>query len=76
MSMVAAVGPEGHNEDIIILLGDENIFQFRWRPMSRQLYHIPEWTQRYRRRSDGTIAGTGPSIYNNMVFFTDNTYPC
>ncbi len=75
MSMSRVKGPEGQDEDAIILLGDEHVFQFRWRPQTHTLYHIPEWTQRYRKRWDGTLAGTGPTIYDNKVFFTDNTYP-
>lgn len=63
-----------HYEDSIILLGDENIYQYRWRPSSQLLYLYPQWTRRYRSRADGGFPGTGPSIYNGNVYFTDNTY--
>lgn len=36
---------------------------------------MPEWTQQYRRRGDGTFPGTGPSIFDNQLYFTDNTFP-
>lgn len=31
------------------------------------------WTKRYRHQLDGSYPGTGPAIYNNTVYFTDNT---
>lgn len=39
------------------------------------LRQIPEWTRRYRNRWDGSFPGTGPAIFNDTVFFTDNTFP-
>ena len=49
-------------EDVVILLGDAHAFQFRWRLQTRTLYHIPEWTQRYRKRWNGILAGTWPTV--------------
>lgn len=63
------------SEDAIVLLGDEYVYQFRWQPDSRKLYPVENWTRRYRTRGDGSYPGTGPAIINDVVFFTDNTYP-
>jgi len=75
MSMVATQNEHGEDEDAIVALGDEYVHQFRWRPSEQQLYKVPIWTQRYRYRGDGSFPGTGPAIYNNVVYFTDNTFP-
>jgi len=75
MSMVAVENEHGQDEDAIVMLGDEYTYQFRWRPSEQQLYKIPAWTQRYRYRGDGSFPGTGPAIFNNVVYFTDNTFP-
>lgn len=31
------------------------------------------WTKKYRTRWSGSFPGTGPAIYDNVAFFTDNT---
>jgi hypothetical protein len=40
MAMQAVTSPDGQHEDAIILLGDENIYQFRWRPASQELFWV------------------------------------
>lgn len=42
---------------------------------TQRLYEVEEWAERYRSRNTGTFPGTGPAIYDNTVYFTDNTYP-
>ena len=64
-----------NNEDVFILLGDEFSHQYRWNSKLNKLYEIPEWSHRYRTRGKGTFPGTGPSIFNKTVYYTDNTYP-
>lgn len=64
-----------NGEDVFILLGDEFSHQYRWNSELNKLYEIPEWGRRYRTRGKGTFPGTGPSIFNNTVYYTDNTYP-
>lgn len=64
-----------NGEDVFILLGDEFSHQYRWNSNLNKLYEIPEWSKRYRSRGKGTFPGTGPSIFNQTVYYTDNTYP-
>lgn len=66
---------ESESEDVIVLLGEESVHQIRWSPKHQKLYWILEWSRRYRRRWQGSFPGTGPSIYQERVFFTDNTFP-
>lgn len=33
-------GPHGESEDAIILMGDEHVFQLRWRPAEKKLYWV------------------------------------
>jgi hypothetical protein len=61
-------------EDALVLLGDEFIHQYRWNAKTESLYEVTEWASRYRTRW-GTWPGTGPAVYNNVAFFTDNTFP-
>ena len=75
MTMTSVVSPIGEMEDAIILLGDEHIYQYRWNPKQKKLYVIPQWSRRYRIRGDGSFPGTGPGLYDNKLYFTDNTFP-
>jgi hypothetical protein len=64
-----------NGEDAFALLGDEFVHQVRWNPKQRRLYSVPNWSTRYRTRWTGSFPGTGPAIFNNTAFFTDNTFP-
>eukprot|EP01036_Dinobryon_divergens_P028296 gene28296-37227_t len=75
MAVVALQNSDGEDEDAIILLGDENVYQYRWRPRTKEVFLIPGWTRKYRTYGEGTFPGTGPSIYQNVAYFTDNTFP-
>ena len=76
MSMSALVTPNGEHEDAIVLLGDENLSQFRWRPSEKKLFFLPSYRKKYRTKYDGgTFPGTGPAIYDSTIYFTDNTFP-
>mmetsp|Transcript_15492 Transcript_15492/g.29186 ORF Transcript_15492/g.29186 Transcript_15492/m.29186 type:complete len:559 (+) Transcript_15492:66-1742(+) len=61
--------------DSLVLLGDEFVHQLQWNSVSRELKYLPEWSKRYRTEGDGTFPGTGPAIFNNVAYFTDNTFP-
>ena len=71
--MALSALPNG--EDAIVLLGDEFSHQYRWNPKTSLLYEVPLWSKRYRGRYEGSFPGTGPSIFNNTVYYTDNTFP-
>mmetsp|Transcript_3156 Transcript_3156/g.4892 ORF Transcript_3156/g.4892 Transcript_3156/m.4892 type:complete len:550 (-) Transcript_3156:135-1784(-) len=71
--MALTVLPNGENA--MVLLGDEHTHQYRWNPASGALYEVVEWSKRYRNRGEGTFPGTGPAIFNNTAYFTDNTFP-
>jgi hypothetical protein len=71
--MAMTTFPNG--EDVFVLLGDQYSHQYRWNSKTNQLYEIPNWSQRYRKRWAGTFPGTGPAIFNQTAYFTDNTYP-
>lgn len=75
MSVAPIVNHKGEAEDVIVYLGDENIYQIRWSITSKTLYPVSGWTKKYRTRWSGSFPGTGPAIYDNVVFFTDNTFP-
>lgn len=75
MALVNLTNSQGQAEDAIGLLGDENVYQVRWNPSTKTLSQIPSWTRQYRRRGDGSFPGTGPSIYREQLYFTDNTFP-
>jgi hypothetical protein len=62
-------------EDVFVLLGDEWSHQYRWNGKTGKLYEVPNWSRRYRQRYTGTFPGTGPAIFNQTVYYTDNTYP-
>jgi hypothetical protein len=62
-------------EDVFVLLGDEWTHQYRWNGNTSDLYEVPNWSRRYRQRYTGTFPGTGPAIFNQTVYYTDNTYP-
>lgn len=64
-----------NGEDVFVLLGDEWSHQYRWNSKTNELYEVPNWGRRYRKRYTGTFPGTGPSIFNQTVYYTDNTYP-
>jgi hypothetical protein len=64
-----------NGEDAFALLGDEFIHQVRWNPKKGVLYQVSNWSTRYRSRWTGTFPGTGPAIFNNTAYFTDNTFP-
>jgi hypothetical protein len=40
MALSTIVNPEGVLEDAMVLLGDENVHQFRWRPSTSELYWV------------------------------------
>lgn len=61
--------------DTLVLLGDEFVHQVQWHSGRRELSSVPSWSQRYRTHGDGTFPGTGPAIFNNVAYFTDNTFP-
>jgi hypothetical protein len=71
--MALSTLPNG--EDAMVLLGDEFSHQYRWNAATSTLYEVPNWSKRYRSRHEGSFPGTGPSIYNNTVYYTDNTFP-
>lgn len=64
-----------NGEDVFVLLGDQYSHQYRWNAKTNQLYEVHNWSQRYRKRWAGTFPGTGPAIFNQTAYFTDNTYP-
>lgn len=75
MAISTVTNSEGVEEDAIVLLGDEAVHQYRWRPSSSELFWIPAWSKEYRRAGDGSFPGTGPAIFNDTTYFTDNTFP-
>jgi hypothetical protein len=37
---------------------------------------VEPWSRRYRQKTgDGSFPGTGPAVYQDRVYFTDNTFP-
>ena len=66
---------EGEGVDTLVLLGDEFVHQVQWNSQRRELAGVPSWSRRYRSHGDGTFPGTGPAIFDNVAFFTDNTFP-
>jgi len=62
-------------EEILVLLGDEYAYQYRYNPHSRTLRKIHPWTRKYRSRGQGNYPATGSTILNNTAYFTDNTFP-
>ena len=75
MAMAAVKTIDEDDEDVIALVGDENMYQYRWNPRKKKIYVIPKWTRQYRTFGDGSFPGTGPAIYENKLYFTDNTFP-
>lgn len=62
-------------EEILVLLGDEYAYQYRYNPHTRTLRQIHLWTRKYRSRGQGNYPATGSTILNNTAYFTDNTFP-
>jgi hypothetical protein len=60
--------------DTLVLLGDEFVHQVQWNSQTRELRNVPQWAKRYRTAGDGTFPGTGPAIFNDVAYFTDNTF--
>ena len=71
---------DGKKTSFVFSLGDEHITKWRYDPgeegsQSPRLEKEEAWAARYRRWGDGSWPGTGPSLLNGTLFFTDNTYP-
>ena len=47
----------------------------RWRIQQGMLKYDEKWSETYRVADTKTFAGTGPSIANDVVCYTDNTFP-
>ncbi len=47
----------------------------RWRIQQGKLTFDEDWSEVYRIPNSSTFAGTGPSISNDIVCYTDNTFP-
>lgn len=62
-------------EDVIYLLGDEYTHLYRWNSKAKRLWGVPKVSRRYRSRFSGSHPGTGPAIFKNTAYFTDNTFP-
>jgi hypothetical protein len=65
-------------EDAIALVCEEFTYQLRYTPSNTagsRFYMVPEWSQRYRNRWEGSFPGTGPAIHDGQVLYTDNTFP-
>lgn len=75
MALSKVTNSDGDSEDAIVLLGDCNVHQVRWRPRTSKLYFIPDWSRSYRHDGDGSFPGTGPAVYGGMTYFTNNTFP-
>ena len=80
MSLTSVLNKQtGMSEDALVLLGDELAFQYRWRPQSKSIHFHEGWTRRYRSNvgwvSDGTFQATGAATYDEIAYYTDNTFP-
>ncbi|MEZ5292908.1 MAG: hypothetical protein R2745_17640 [Vicinamibacterales bacterium] len=60
-------------DEWLVLAGDERIM--RWRYRAGRLTYDASWTERYRHWGDGSFPGTGPCVYRQVVYYTDNTFP-
>jgi hypothetical protein len=68
-----AMYPDGTGGEWLVVPGDE--FVHRWHYDTAGLEPSPAWSERYRTAGDGSFPGTGPSIFDNQVYYTDNTFP-
>src|SRR5690606_15646158 len=62
-------------QDYLVTLGDFSVLKWKYSHDTHALELQPEWTEHYRSFNDGSFYGTGPAIYNNTVYYTDNTFP-
>ena len=63
------------DHDWLITLGDYSVMKWKYLHSNHALELQPEWSERYRSFNDGSFYGTGPAVYNNTVYYTDNTFP-
>jgi len=61
--------------DNLITLGDEFVIKWNYFHENHSLVLDEDWTERYRFLDDGSFPGTGPTIINDVAYFTDNTFP-
>ena len=64
-----------NDEDMLLFVGSEHVYQYRWKPKTVELYEIEEYTQRYRYNNDGSSLGVTPIYHSNAMYFTTNAYP-
>jgi len=78
----SAIVPEGLDAErghapvrteFVVIPGDESIH--RWRYTGGRLEADPAWSEQYRRHGDGSFVGTGPSVLDQQVHYTNNTAP-
>jgi len=68
-----AMYPDNAGGEWLVVPGDE--FVHRWHYGMAGLEPSVAWSERYRTAGDGSFPGTGPSIFDNQVYYTDNTFP-
>ena len=59
--------------EYVVIPGDEWIH--RWRYVEGRLEHDAGWGEPYRRHGDGSFVGTGPAVFDQQVYYTNNTAP-
>ena len=60
-------------DEWLVIPGESLIM--RWRIQQGKLTYDEDWSEVYRTPGNSTFAGTGPSIANDIVCYTDNTFP-
>ena len=70
-----AITSVNKDEDKLVFVGNEHVYQYRWRHKTAELYEIEDFTQRYRYDNDGSVMGSTPIRHRDAIYFTTNAYP-
>ena len=70
-----AISNVNKDEDMLVFVGNEHVYQYRWKHKTAELYEIEEFTQRYRYDNDGSVTGGTPIHHRDAIYFTTNAYP-
>lgn len=66
---------ETGDHDWVVTLGDYSVMKWKYSHATKALELATDWSEGYRTFNDGSFYGTGPAVYNDTVYYTDNTFP-
>lgn len=69
------ISPKKDNKQEIVVLGDHIVQKYVYSYDDGSCRLVPEWEKFYRKPDHRSSRGTGPTMVERDVYFTNNTYP-